>query len=158
MVHFKGEFVTIAEVYTDKYDVENNGWFWTDEMLEDVEENKMEQKTYKAWEILKMVDDKELDWLARVYSRNKDTYTDTARMSWTARSVSPEFEPYYIPETSVGFIAAIKSRKRFRFEFYPKEISISYYNLNDFIKYLSDIADDEKIRQILTEEKFYIER
>lgn len=45
MAHLKGEIVTIKEVLKSGYRIEEEYYMWTDEMLEEVKENKMDFKT-----------------------------------------------------------------------------------------------------------------
>lgn len=47
MSTFEGKELTVEEVYDESYRVKENTWYWTDEMLEEVKEDKMEKKNYE---------------------------------------------------------------------------------------------------------------
>lgn len=53
MNKYFGKQATITKVYVDFYDldIDNGWWSWTDKMFEE------KPKTYKGWEILKMIDE-----------------------------------------------------------------------------------------------------
>lgn len=46
-----GEVLTIENVRHDYYDIEENGWYWSDEMLEPVDENTKEDKIMSKFKV-----------------------------------------------------------------------------------------------------------
>ena len=107
-------------------------------------------KEYKAWEILKMVEEGELDSL--------DTITDNEGFEAIAENALPQYAPYTIKETPVTFMEAVKSGKRFRVE-HGEFKTEEYLWVNDlFRQILLSVTNSYQTREILTEGKFYIER
>lgn len=46
MISFKGKELTVEKVYDEFYEVKENNWYWTDEMLEEVKK-EVQEKTFR---------------------------------------------------------------------------------------------------------------
>ena len=46
MISFKGKELTVEKVYDEFYEVKENDWYWTDEMLEEVKK-EVQEKTFR---------------------------------------------------------------------------------------------------------------